>query len=156
MRALLVFALTSLPFLRAADSASPLPPVQGYRLAWSEEFDGASFDTSRWAFRTDERMWSRQKAGNISVRDGKLILSVKKEPSGEKQYSGAGIISRQRFLHGYYEARLNVPPGAGWHTSFWLMRHDDKGDTDPAKTLQELDICENDSMNPRAYRVNVH
>lgn len=153
---LVAVALGFFHIVRATDASFLPPPVQGYRLVWSDEFDGASLDTSKWEFRTDSRMWSRQKAENVSVHDGMLILSVKEENSGDMQYTGAGVISRRAFLHGYYEARLKVPRGAGWHTSFWMMRHDGRGGTGPATTCQELDVCENDSVNPRKYGVNVH
>lgn len=148
-----IAALTSPPNSPASD---PMPPMQGYRLVWSDEFDGPTLDTSRWEYRTDDRMWSRQMPANVSLRDGHLFLAGRKEQSGKMNYTGAGIISRKVFLHGYYEARLKVPPGAGWHTSFWMMRHDGKGGTGPSKTSQELDVCENDSVNPFLYGVNVH
>ena len=138
------------------DTASDTLQPQGYRLAWSDEFDGASLDTDKWDYRSDERMWSRQKAGNVSVRDGKLILALKKEKDGKMEYTGGGVISKRSFLHGYYEARLKVPPGGGWHTSFWMMKHDGKGGTGPSETQQELDVCENDSVDSFSYGVNVH
>jgi len=36
------------------------------------------------------------------------------------------------------------------------MNHDGKGGTGSDKTAQELDVCENDSVNPCLYGVNVH
>lgn len=144
--------------LLAPDTAAPqLPaPLPGYTLAWSDEFDNGRLDTSKWVYRTDSKMWSTQKPENVSVSDGKLRLAVKKEDAGGKHYTGAGVISKQTFKYGYYEARFKVPPGAGWHTSFWMMRHNGNGDTDPASSGQELDVCENDSVNLTSYGVNTH
>jgi beta-glucanase (GH16 family) len=155
IRILLPVVATALLLPTTCSGAPPLP-VEGCRLVWSDEFDGPSLDTSKWEYRTDDRMWSRQMPANVSLRDGHLLLAVRKEQAGKMNYTGAGIISRNGFLHGYYEARLKVPPGAGWHTSFWMMRHDGKGGTGPSKTSQELDVCENDSVNPLGYGVNVH
>jgi len=153
----LILAAVILPALStAAEPLSPLLPVKGYRLVWSDEFEGSFLDNSNWDFRCDSKMWSRQKPGNVSVRDGKLILALKKEKDGKMDYTGGGVISKRSFLYGYYEARLKVPPGAGWHTSFWMMNHDGKGGTGSDKTAQELDVCENDSVNPCLYGVNVH
>lgn len=132
-----------------------LPPP-GYKLAWADEFDGGTLDTNKWEYRTDSKHWSTQLPANVSVRDGKLILAVKKEEAGGKQYTGAGIISKQAFKHGYYESRFKVPPGAGWHTSFWMMLHDGKGGTNPKAAAQELDVCESDSVNLKQYGANVH
>jgi beta-glucanase (GH16 family) len=137
----------------AMETNAPLP---GYKLAWSDEFNGNTLDTNKWNFRTDSRMWSTQLPENVSVRDGKLILTVKKQDVGGMHYTGAGVISKQTFKYGYYEARFKVPPGAGWHTSFWMMKHVGKGDTDSEIAAQELDVCENDSVKPASYAVNVH
>ena len=154
-RILLPVVATALLLPMTCAGEAPLP-VEGYRLVWSDEFDGPFLDTSKWEYRTDERMWSRQMPANVSLHDGHLVLAVRKEQAGTMNYTGAGIISRNGFLHGYYEARLKVPPGAGWHTSFWMMKHDGKGGTGPSATRQELDVCENDSVNPLQYGVNVH
>ena len=131
-------------------------PPAGYRLVWGDEFDGATLDTNKWDYRTDSKMWSTQLPANVSVRDGKLILMVKKEEAGDKHYTGAGIISRRFFKYGYYEARLKTPPGAGWHTSFWMMQHDRTGGTGPKVAHQELDVIENDSVRSTGYSVNIH
>jgi beta-glucanase (GH16 family) len=107
-------------------------------------------------YRTDSKHWSTQKAGNVAVADGKLRIALKKEVAGDKQYTGGGVISKQAFRYGYYEARFKVPPGAGWHTSFWMMKHDGAGGTGTKTAAQELDVCENDSVDPKGYGVNTH
>lgn len=137
-------------------STSRAEPPSGYTLAWSDEFDADKLDLTRWVFRTDSKHWSTQSAANVSVRDGKLILTLKKESLNGKDYTGAGVISRETFGHGYYEARLKVPAGAGWHTSFWMMKHDGAGGTGTTQAAQELDVCEQDSVNAHRYSVNVH
>ena len=100
-------------------------------------------------------MWSTQLPQSVSVCDGKLILAVKKEDAGDKHNTGSGVISKQAFKYGYYESRFKVPSGAGWHTSFWMMKHNGGG-TDPTASAQELDVCENDSVTLTNYGVNVH
>lgn len=140
-----------------AQSNAPVTlPPPGYKLVWSDEFNDGKLDTNKWGFRTDSKMWSTQKPENVSVRDGKLFLDAKKEDAGDKHYTGAGVISKQVFKYGYYESRFKVPPGAGWHTSFWMQKHDGAGGTDPQAAAQELDVCENDSLHQNYYGVNVH
>lgn len=131
-------------------------PLPGYKFVWADEFSGNTLDTNQWSYRTDSKMWSTQKPENVSVRAGKLVFAVKKENAGDKHYTGAGVISKLSFKYGYYESRFKVPPGAGWHTSFWLQKYDGSGGTDPQASAQELDICENDSVSPTHYGVNVH
>ena len=138
------------------DTASDTLPPQGYRLAWSDEFDGASLDTGKWDYRTDSKMWSTQKPENVSVSHGLLRIAVQKAESGRMHYSGGGVISRESFQYGYYEARLRIPAGAGWHTSFWMMFHNGKGGTGGDSAFQELDVIENDSISHYGYGVNIH
>ncbi len=127
--------------------------VQGYHLAWSDDFTGTTLDTSQWDYRMDSKLWSTQLPANVSVADGKLVITVKREKAAQKDYSGGGIISKRQFEYGYYESRFKVPPGSGWHTSFWTMLYNG-ADTGP-KGTQEIDICEQDSVNLEKYSAGV-
>lgn len=139
-----------------ADEPAAAAPLPGYKLVWADDFNGTALDKEKWDFRTDNKMWSKQQPENVSVADGKLRLSAKKESAEGKHYTGAGLISKKTFKYGYYEARFKVLPGAGWHTSFWMQKHDGSGGTSPKDATQEIDVCENDSINPLTYGVNVH
>ncbi len=129
---------------------------QTYELKFMDGFDGASLDESKWDYRTDSKHWSTQQEGNIAIANGHLQIHLKKETAGGKEYTGGGIISKALFGYGYYEAAMKVPKGAGWHTSFWLMRHSGSGGTDPDSTAIEIDIVENDSKDSSIYFSNVH
>ncbi len=129
---------------------------KAYSLAFSDEFDGKALDTEKWDYRTDSKHWSTQLPENVEIRDGKLLLHLKKEQSQGMDYTGAGIISKERFGFGYYEATMKVPSGAGWHNSFWLMGHDGSGGTGTGSSDIEIDIIENDSKDPTKYGVNFH
>ena len=129
---------------------------QSFELVFSDEFDGKSIDTSKWNFRTDSKHWSTQLPQNNRVSDGVLYLDLKKEKAGNKEYTGAGLISKDTFGFGYYEAKMMTPKGAGWHTSFWLMGHDGSGGTSPSATCLEIDIVENDSKVNLGYLSNLH
>ena len=140
-------------------SATPAPErasdvLKDYQLAWSDDFEGDSLDTAKWRYRTGPRHWSVNLPENVSVADGKLRIALKKERSGDLDYTAGGVITKEAFRYGYYEARIKMPPGKGWHTSFWLMNHDIPSGTDQPK--QEIDICEQDSIDRRQYWVNVH
>ena len=130
--------------------------VTGYTLAWSDEFTGDALDTNRWDYRTDSKHWSTQLPANIGLSNGLLHLNLRKQTTNGMDYTGAGLISKPAFRYGYYEARLKTPPGRGWHTSFWMMRHDGSGGTSATNTTIELDCIENDSVSPLKYGVNTH
>ena len=96
-------------------------PPAGYRLAWQDEFDGTVLDAAKWDYRTDSKHWSTQLPANVTLSSGTLRLNLKKENAGGMAYTGAGVISKTARRYGYYEARMQTPPGAGWHSSFWMM-----------------------------------
>jgi len=144
-----ILALLCTGVLNAAQPA-------GYRLAWSDEFDGKKVDTGKWNYRTDSKHWSTQMPGNVSIEKGSLVLSLRKETAGDKAYTGAGVISKQAFRFGYYESRFRIIAGKGWHSSFWMMGHDGSGGTGTSATELELDVIENDSIDLTSYGVNVH
>ncbi|MCX6954605.1 MAG: family 16 glycosylhydrolase [Verrucomicrobia bacterium] len=143
------------PFTALDLPVSPTPPP-GYVLAWADEFDGAALDTTRWLYRTGERYWSTQLPANVSVHDGLLWLACKKEKAGKSDYTAGGVISKKVFRYGYYEARFKVPPTKGWHTSFWMMHHEQADPTAKVGSRQEIDVCENDSVRLTRFGANLH
>lgn len=137
-----------------APKSAEIQVPDGYRLAWSDEFDGTKLDATKWDIRTGARNWSYQKAENLSVEGGLLRIALRKEQVDGKAYTGGGIISRQAFRYAYYEARLRMTAGAGWHTSFMLAAHADAQSADQ-KRGQQIEICEHDSVNVSKYSTNV-
>lgn len=131
----------------------PKCPLPGYAYVWGDEFDGAKLDGSRWNYRTGERFLSTHRNENVAVKDGHLVLIGRKDGEGKTPYASGGIISKRLFRYGYYEARFKVPAGAGWHTSFWMMRNWANAADGPNL---ELDVCENESSRPNSYGVNTH
>jgi hypothetical protein len=164
-------------------SALAPPPksavLPGYALAWSDEFDGSSLDMSKWDFRTDTKHGSTQLPQNISLRDGNLIITVNSaaattgikhtaggaeyvsdpshpEPPAGIKYSGGGVISKDAFGYGYYECRMRIMAGKGWHSSFWMMKHDGSGSTATPAADIELDVIEQESIDLLSYDINLN
>jgi beta-glucanase (GH16 family) len=132
-------------------------PPQGtnYKLTWSDDFNGDKLDQTKWEYRTDSKLLSTQAPGNVSVGGGYLTIALRKESAGGKEYTGGGVISRQAFRYGYYEARLKIEAGSGWHSSFWMMHYNGK-DTHGEHATLELDVIENQSKDLNSYGVNTH
>jgi acyl-CoA thioesterase-1 len=140
--------------VHAAELAPMLPPERaaGYKLSWNDDFDGTTLNKSEWNIRTGVRFASANMPGNVSVSDGLLRLAVRKESAAGAEYTSGGVISKKEFKYGYYESRYRVPRGAGWHTSFWMMKNSD-GQTG---NRQEIDVCEQDSKELTSYGMNLH
>ncbi len=142
-----------IPVLPAAEATS-LPPA-GYVLVFEDDFNGDKLDTQKWGYRLGNKMLSVQQPENVAVKDGNLVIALRKETVRDRHYTSGGVISRESFAYGYYEARFKTPPAEGWHTSFWAMWHSFP-DTQPKRpALLELDFCEQDGGDPHYFSFGV-
>lgn len=135
--------------------------LTGFKLEWSDEFDGTTLDTSKWAYRVDNKHRSIQLKENVQFQNGKLVLNLRqhKESIEGKLASGAGIVSKRRFRYGYYEVKAKLGLGKdtdgdgfnddGWHHSFWAMaavvESSEVSTTYPDIRRTEIDCYENAS-----------
>jgi len=138
------------------------PQEPGYYLVWSDEFDGASVDTSNWEFMIGDGCaygicgWGNNeleyyRAENTTVGGGNLIIEAREENYGGKQYTSARLRSRNKrdFLYGKIEARIKVPTGQGMLPAFWMMPTDDvyggwaaSGEIDIMETRNDTDYID--------------
>lgn len=123
-----------------------------YTLAWSDEFNGEKLDTTQWDCRTDTKFWSTASDKNVTVSGGFLHIALKKEKIGKSDYSGGGIVTKRGFRYGFYEASVKLFGGKGWHTSVELTGYK----AEITGVRQQIDLCENDSIDPKLYLVNLH
>ncbi len=140
--------LLALVLLGFAMSAVAEPP-KGYKLVWSDEFNGDKLDESKWGF---HGLGRRRDAINVkeAVRlDGRgnlVITTSKVEVDGKAQYHTAIIDTRRKFEHtfGYWEARVQLQKQEGHWSAFWLMPAGKFGDPvgDPARGGVEVDVME--------------
>ena len=144
-----------IPGAMCAQTPHGVPADSGYRLAWSDEFNGTALDETQWNYRTDTKYSSKQLPSNVSVRDGLLRIALTREPGAEPEYRGGGVITTQTFHYGFYEASIKIEAGSGWHSSFWMMKYNGS-DTKPQRATVELDALENQSVSLRSYGVNTH
>lgn len=94
-------------------------PLSGYKLEWSDEFNGAELDQTKWKFRIGPSEASYQRSANVSVEDGCMVISLKKESYKKSDLTGGGIITKSPNGYGYYEIKAKLAASAGWHESFW-------------------------------------
>ncbi len=140
--------------VQPAAEGTPLAPT-GYELVFSDEFNGDVLDTQKWTYRLDSKALSTQQAENISVRNGNLEIALRKESARGKDYTAGGVISRETFAYGYYEARLKTPPAEGWHTAFWSMKNSFAQIPNGPRPLLELDYCEQDGGDPHFFSFGI-
>ncbi len=168
-------ACLALSRARAAEPAdrlvpSQLPPGKQWKLVWSDEFNGAQLDRSKWDFRLHimqqrHKTWTDDAAaldgrGNLLLRlyekdghyysshlqTGSNFLDRPGESYGRSRFTWPiAQIAPAKFMHkyGYYEIRCKLPTQPGWWAAFWLQSPTIGSTLDPGLSGVEIDIMEN-------------
>lgn len=131
---------TILPVTESAPDPGTAYVPAGYRLAFSDEFNGGAIDAQKWEtlapysqpHLNDELENYLPEA--VALRDGCCVLTAEphdapcllagRQPAppcgGVHHWRSGAITSRLTFTHGYFEARFRIPQGPGLWPAFWL------------------------------------
>lgn len=141
MKPLVLFAsfLTSIPLFAE--------PPAGYQLIWNDEFDGLSVDESNWRYRLDKKASSICSPEDVAIRDG--CLRINHGPR-EDRFGGGGLITKRVFKTGYFETRVKMDGGYGWHEAFWTW-HPPAPAHVPKKTWMAAPRIEIDCFEAKAH-----
>ena len=99
-------------------------------LLWSDEFDGAAVDTSKWVFETGAGGWGNNeleyytgRTENARVESGSLVIEARAESYGGSNYTSARMKTQGRYSNKYgrIEARMKLPYGQGIWPAFWML-----------------------------------
>lgn len=111
------------------------PQLDGYKLLWSDEFDGKTMDQKKWNYEPHEPGWTNNElqeyttsTDNVFVRDGKLVLKAIKTQKGGKDYYTSGKVTGQNktdFQYGKVVVSAKVPEGQGLWPAIWMMPKDE-------------------------------
>ncbi len=121
-------------------SKTGLPPP-GYRLAWSDEFQGTSLDPSRWTALAGPRRDAVETPEAVSVANGLLTLTTYTE--GGVHHTGF-VTTEGSFAarYGYFEARIRFHDAPGAWCAFWISTHTVDFGGDPTVNGDEIDVVE--------------
>ncbi len=108
-----------------------------YELVFEDNFDGDSLNENYWSYQLGDGSqygvpsWGNGEAQsykkeNVQVKDGKLILTAKKENDNGKSYTSGRIRSYKKveYTYGKIEARMKLPAYSGLWPAFWLLPSD--------------------------------
>lgn len=124
-------------------TSSPKAEREGWKLVWSDEFNGKTLDRTKWDFQTGTGSqyglsgWGNEEAqyyteDNISFEKGNLVIEARKEEKGGKPYTSSRIRTSTdnealfATTYGRIEARMLLPEGDGIWPAFWMLPATDK------------------------------
>lgn len=163
------------PQVRSDDNARSSSGVPaGYSLAFSDEFNGRSIDSSKWNSRyrwgpnwiiNGEKQYyvdslSNPDFGNSPFQFGNGALSItatrtpdnlKSSASYQPYLSGAlTTYGKFRMQYGYVEMRARMPRGRGLWPAFWLLHQNEN------RNRPEIDVVEMLGQDPRKVFQTYH
>ena len=134
-----------------------------YELVWSDEFDyeGAP-DPAKWDYDTGASGWGNHelqnytRGDNAEVKDGHLILTARKEKSGNADYTSTRLVSRGKgdWLYGKIVVRAKLPTGKGTWPAIWMLSTDWKYGGWP--NSGEIDIMEHVGYDQDVIHYSIH
>lgn len=122
-----------------------------YKLVWSDAFDGAEIDDSKWTTRQKDGMHGKSRIRDFCTQlDGKgnavLVTQLVSDESKVGYEIESGMISTDNlhfWKYGLFEARIKFESAAGHHGAFWLQSpHYGVVTDDFAASGVEIDIVE--------------
>ena len=131
MKRICTFMLSALALPLSLSAQTTTPPT-GYKMVWSDEFNGTSLDSKVWNIEENGNGGGNQelqyyRKENVAVKDGNLVLTARRESYNNKQFTSGRINSRDKayFKHGIIQARIKFPKTAnGVWPAYWMMGND--------------------------------
>ena len=122
--------MAAAPLTGAAQATEEAP--SGYTLVWSDEFNGTTLNEKAWNVEVSGTGGGNQelqyyRRENVSVEDGNLVLTARRENYQGKSFTSGRINSSQKtaFKHGIMQARIKFPNTAnGLWPAYWMMGDD--------------------------------
>jgi beta-glucanase (GH16 family) len=154
----------------AGTAVQDAPMPAGWRLVWSDEFDGNGLpNPGNWDYDTwgnqggwpngELQYYARGRQENARVENGVLKIEARKErltsasDYGGQEYTSARLVTRgkQEWLYGFVEIRAKLPCGTGTWPALWTLGSGGKWPDDG-----EIDIMEHVGRNKGEILGTIH
>ncbi len=139
----------------------------GYELVWHDEFEKDGLpDSTKWDYDVSGNEWgwgnnelqyyTKENLKNAEVKNGQLHIHAIKEQVGNKEYTSARLISKNKgdWKYGIIEVKAIIPDGRGLWSAIWMMPTKSSYGIWPESG--EIDIMENVGFNPDTIVAAVH
>lgn len=141
-----------------------------WQLVWEDEFDGDELNMDKWSFQLGdgchisqdlcgwgnrELQYYTEREENISLEDGFLTITAKKEDYEGSDYTSARIrtIDKGDWQYGRLEIRAKLPQGQGIWPAIWMLP---TGENLEWPQTGEIDIMEMVGHEPETVHGTVH
>ncbi len=96
---------------------------------WADEFDTAGApDASKWTYDLGGGGWGNAEledytssSNNVSIANGMLTITARKESAGGENYTSTRIVSKGSITYGRIEVRAKLPTGRGTWPAIWML-----------------------------------
>ena len=157
-----------------AEPAAPVAPSLAmpadYKLVWADEFDQPGLpDPAHWEYdigrnkagwyNNELQYYGKARLENSEVRDGKLVITARKEKHrsardwGGQAYTSARLYTKGKaeWTYGFFSVRAKLPCGPGTWPAIWLL-----GSTGDWPAQGELDMMEQFGHDPGRILSTTH
>jgi beta-glucanase (GH16 family) len=168
-----IFALCFL-FLQCSDSPTQsgdekvdLEERDGWRLVWSEEFDGTGWPSAqKWSYDVGGHGWgnnelqyyTERRLENCHLDGGVLNIVAWQEQFEGSSYTSARLVSRGKgdWTYGRLEVRARLPHGRGTWPAIWMLPTEWTYGNGGWPDNGEIDIMEHVGYNPGVVHASTH
>jgi beta-glucanase (GH16 family) len=155
----------ALSLLLIAPMAPAAENPAGWKLVWSDEFDGTTLDLSKWEFEVNARGGGNRElqyyiTNNARVSDGFLFIEARRErytgPEGTREFTSSRLRTRRKgdWQYGRFDIRARLPQGKGLWPAIWMLPTDDRYGRWPHSG--EIDIVELVGHEPARVHGTLH
>ena len=137
-----------------------------FELIWSEEFDGDELNESNWTILIGDGCpdlcgWGNSelqyyRSENITVSNGLLTITAKKEASGNRDFTSSRIKTDAKVMinYGRIDVRARLPKGKGIWPAIWMLGQ--TRDSVGWPSCGEIDIMELRGSTPNKVGGTLH
>lgn len=108
---------------------APLTPagqeldLTGYKLVFSDEFEGDALNTDNWSYISWDSRGGYNNKSQIQVKDGNVVFTGEYREDGAKGpgWYGGDLVLNTKYKRGYFECRCICNDGGDFWSAFWIQ-----------------------------------